>query len=543
MNQPVTSASAIASVPTATSGPAASNASGNTSGTGSNTILLPHPPPSLSAQAAGQVVRAVVVGPTADGQVIVDTRFGKFALLLADSPPPGSVLQLQIVKPGTPVELVLIGGHPRESGLPPSPVIRLAQPPPALLTLTNGELFRGVVAGTAPDGKTLVDSRFGQLALQLAGPLAKGVAVQLQIVKSGEPLDLRLVSADAPNSGRGPAAPGGATATLSVGASVFGRFAPTAGAAATPAALAAGGFHAKIVALHPAAPAGAHAGDEAVVTGRVISSQAGGPTTIETAAGRIVLPAAGGVPAGRFITLRILAEPGTVLPTNPGGAQLRSLMNLSQSWPALEELIDTLRATNPQLAAQFAASALPNTGVTLSAGIALFLVLLTRGQLTEWLSPEVVRALESGNRQALLGRLGDDLGQMVRLAGDPANGDWRVAMLPLLHDGSLQQIRLYLRKRHGEGDSEELGTRFVIEASLSRLGNIQLDGLVQSGRFDLMVRTQAELPADMRTEIANIFDAANAESQVAGRINFQVQAHFPVDPVDEISDHAVGVYA
>ncbi|MDH3737577.1 MAG: hypothetical protein OER92_00180, partial [Alphaproteobacteria bacterium] len=282
-----------------------------------------------------------------------------------------------------------------------------------------------------------------------------------------------------------------------------------------------------------------------VASGRVVASQTGGPTIIETAAGRIVLPNTGGGVVGRYVTLQIVAEPGTVLPTNPSTAHQRSLMNLSHNWSALADVIDAARASNPQAAAQFTAMAIPNTGSTLTAGIALFLSILTRGQMPEWLGPDVVRLLESTNRQALLNQLGDDFGQIVRLASEPTSSDWRIAMLPLLHDGSLQQIRLYLRERFGgdQNDEAEVGTRFVIEASLSHLGDIQLDGLVRGARFDLMVRTQVPLPRTMRTEIAALFAEANEEFGVQGRINFQVQSRFPVDPVDELSEHAVGVYA
>ena len=257
-----------------------------------------------------------------------------------------------------------------------------------------------------------------------------------------------------------------------------------------------------------------------------------------------MLPTTGGAVIDRFVTLQILAEPGTVLPTNPGTANLRSLMSLSHNWTSLENVIDAATAGNPQIAAQFTATAIPNTGVTLTAGIALFLAILTRGAMPQWLGPDMVRLMESTNRQDLLGRLGDDFSQFVRLAGEPTASDWRVAMLPLLHDGYLQQIRLYLRKRHGGNpDDESLDTRFIIEASLSHLGNIQLDGLVRRARFDLMVRTQQPLPRTMRTEIALLFTNANEEFGVQGRIKFQVQSQFPVDPVDELTDHAVGVFA
>lgn len=571
MNQPVTSA--VTSLPTASSGPTASTASGNTSGAGSGTILLPHPSPSLSAQAAGQLIRAIVVGPTADGKIIVDTRYGKFALTLADNPAPGSVLQLQIVKSGTPVELLLVGSETRAPSVPASAIIRLSQPPPALLALSNGALFRGVVVNPSLDGRTIVDTRLGQLSLPLTNPPANGSSLQFQVVKSGIPLELRLVGADAPATGESPTAKGAPSLTprstaLAVGDTVFGRYAPSTGgstatstgsptggsapapagsvsAGPTPTGLAAGGFHARIVAIHPSLPAAAAAGNEAVVTGRVVTSQTGGPTVIETAAGRIILPTTGGAPTDRFVTLQILAKPGTVLPTNPSTAHQRSLMNLSHNWTALQEVIDAATVSNPQIAAQFISTAVPNTGVTLTAGMALFLAILTRGTMREWLGPDVVRLMESANRQALLSQLGDDFTQIVRLASEPANSDWRVAMLPLLHDGSLQQIRFYLRERHGDGKSgdENQGTRFVIEASLSHLGNIQLDGLVRPARFDLMVRTQNPLPRTMRTEIAALFAQANEEFGVRGRINFQVQSRFSVDPLDELSDHAVGVYA
>ena len=541
MSQTVTSA--VTAPPTTASGPTASAGNGNTNGAGSGTILLPHPSPSLSAQAAGQLIRAVVVGPTADGKIIVDTRFGKFALALENTPSPGSVLQLQIVKSGTPVELLLLGSENRPQNVQTSALIRLPQAPPALLTLSNGELFRGLVINASPDGKTIVDTRFGQLSLQLANAVAKGSSLQFQIVKSGIPLEIRLVSTEAPTANQASPTKG---AALAVGETVAGRFTPTAVNAATATnGLNAGGFHARIVAIHTTLPAATPTGNEAIVTGRVAASQAGGPTVIETAAGRISLPSTGGDLTGRFMTLRILAEPGTVLPTNPSTAHQRSLMSLSHNWTALADVIDAVTSSNPQIAAQFTATAVPNTGVTLTAGVALFLSILTRGQMPEWLGPDVVRLMESTNRQALLGQLGDDFKQIVRLAGEPANSDWRVAMLPLLHDGSLQQIRLYLRERHGgeESGNDKLGTRFVIEASLSHLGDIQLDGLVRPSRFDLMVRTQNPLPHNMRSEISALFTHANEEFGVQGRINFQVQSRFPVDPIDELSEHAVGVYA
>ena len=175
--------------------------------------------------------------------------------------------------------------------------------------------------------------------------------------------------------------------------------------------------------------------------------------------------------------------------------------------------------------------------------MAFFLNALFHGSMQEWLGRDAIRMLQDGDRSDLLKRLGDDFAQMSRLANEPTNGDWRMVMLPLLDDRTLQQIRLYFRE-HGEAEDtedENTGTRFVIEASLSRLGAIQLDGFVRPARFDLMVRTHQELPEQMRTDIAGLFDAANREFSAQGQIDFQIQNPFGIQP--ENTDTAAGVYA
>ena len=140
--------------------------------------------------------------------------------------------------------------------------------------LPPGESFPGAI----------VDTRFGKLTLRLNTVPAQGASLQLQIVKSGVPLDLRVVPAEAASTNPASAAKGSEPARLAIGETVFGRFAPTAGGStATPAGLPAGGFHAKIVAFHTASPAAGTAGNEAVVTGRIVSSPPGGPTSSRSA--------------------------------------------------------------------------------------------------------------------------------------------------------------------------------------------------------------------------------------------------------------------
>ena len=47
--------------------------------------------------------------------------------------------------------------------------------------------------------------------------------------------------------------------------------------------------------------------------------------------------------------------------------------------------------------------------------------------------------------------------------------------------------------------------RFLIDLTLSRIGELQLDGLVRPRRFDLILRTHMPLPPEMRQEIGKLF--------------------------------------
>jgi len=72
----------------------------------------------------------------------------------------------------------------------------------------------------------------------------------------------------------------------------------------------------------------------------------------------------------------------------------------------------------------------------------------------------------------------------------------------------------------------------VVEIGLSRLGAMQLDGLLRGKRFDLMVRTHAALAAAMQGEIAEVYREGIAATGYHGDIGFDVKSPFPVRPGD-----------
>lgn len=433
-----------------------------------------------------------------------------------------------------------VSGGPGAGGAGTGSTISLPNPPPALSALSTGQVIRAVAIGRTADGKVLLETRFGQLALPLATVPVRGAVLQFQITQSGVPTELTLLNTTTGKASKGTGSPAiqPLTAGLRAGDVVTLRPVPVDGEART-----APPFQARLVSIS-ASRLDANPATGNSIIGRVVSSPGNGPTLLQMSSGPVSLPGVGNLKTG----VHLIFEPSAAAPSNtaaPATAGPQSLTTLGVAWTALEDAHTVLTTAEAGAATSFTASAIPAPGPNLTTGMVFLLNALFHGNLQEWLGRDALRVLESSEKSVLLSRLSEDFGQLSRLASEPVNGEWRVAMLPLLDDGVLQQIRFYLRHHDAErGDGADLeGTRFVVEASLSELGPLQLDGLVRPGRFDLMVRSHSMLPPATQDDITVLFEAANAEFSATGNIGFQVQNPFNVAPLDEIAETAAGVYA
>ncbi|HYM04451.1 MAG TPA: hypothetical protein VET85_15970, partial [Stellaceae bacterium] len=91
----------------------------------------------------------------------------------------------------------------------------------------------------------------------------------------------------------------------------------------------------------------------------------------------------------------------------------------------------------------------------------------------------------------------------------------------------------------GENRPEE-GTRFVLDVDLSRLGEVQFDGLVRMQRFDLVLRSHRAIDAEMRRDIADVFRDATSAAGLSGDIVFTTASRFAVAPLEALRAH-IGV--
>ena len=420
----------------------------------------------------------------------------------------------------------------------------LPDPPKALSALNTGQVIRAVATGQTSDEKALLDTRFGQISVKLPFTPERGAVLRLQITQGGTPTHLTLVDQGAATSGKtsGQALQAGDLVTVR---SATTPAVPAAPGQATPPADPKSVFQARIdfIGSPPPGETDTRAGQ---ITGRVVSSPPGGPTLLQTASGRLLLPGLGNLPPGTELGLRPVAS----IPASAAGSAPLSgtpgLTTLGSAWTALEDVHAILQAADasPVAATAVTPGAIPTTGPQLASGMLFFMNALFHGSVQEWLGRESLRLVGDGERQGLARRLSDDFAQLSRIAAEPPSGEWRMAILPLMDESRLQQIRLYIRQlSEDSSDGEQKpGTRFVVEAALSRLGAIQLDGLVRASRFDLVVRTHAELPAQMREDISRLFADANREFRATGRVDFRVENPFGVQPGEAGAD-AAGVYA
>jgi hypothetical protein len=416
----------------------------------------------------------------------------------------------------------------------PAPtVVEFASPPPPSLLAAGGVIAATVVGS---DGEVLtLRTDFGTIALKTLLALDPGTAVELKLF-AGPPAGAAILSADGAPLGygalRAAATPASTPATA---AALPAETAPTVvelgqtvrasvvAPAATPGAPAAGSELTLRVA------SGALPNSPATLTATIV--QSGGPgTLVDSALGRLALDARIDLPAGSSLTLERLAAPARA-----GASAAPASPALGTGWPALDEALASLDRTAPDLAMQLRADLAPSAAPRLAAALLFFMGVL-KGDST-WPGDPMGLALAGAGRADLRQRLAKDVSDLRRQASESVRGDWRIFTLPVLDEAAVQPIRLYVRNPREDGKTggqSQQGSRFVLDLDLSRLGPLQLDGLVRGPRFDLVLRSREPLDPAMKAEIGTLFRSALDGSGFSGDVAFVTTAQFPVAPLSAL---------
>jgi hypothetical protein len=436
----------------------------------------------------GTILTATAAGRDAQGHLMLRTANGMLTLATNAQPPAGAQVTLQLRPAGAQMQAYILairnpdGSHaprqasPRGAGtvVPPAPAGAHA---PAQAgagdRLSHGAPLR-VTVHAGPQ----------------AAPTVAGNGAALPRLAPGDAVDVRMLRVQPPEGAGQPAA---------------GRIAGGDGVARP-----------------------------LVVTGRVLPGDGGAGVLVRTPLGTLRLPLPTAPPPGTQLTLDL------TLPARPGAPAAAGLPPLAapaltRAWPALQTALQAVQrpgvpAGEVPLEAALAgqgnpiAQAVPRPGPALGAGLLFLMTALKGGDLTRWLGGEPLRTLERAGRGDLAGRLKADFGQLSRLAQD-AGGDWRLFALPVAGDGDVRPVRFFLRRHpdddaHAAPDARPPG-RFVVELTLSALGDLQLDGLTRGPRLDAVLRTRTPLPEPLRTAITEIFDRTLDSADGYGELRFE----------------------
>lgn len=262
------------------------------------------------------------------------------------------------------------------------------------------------------------------------------------------------------------------------------------------------------------------------LTGTVIPNANSAQMLIQTPLGLISLGAPPDLPVGAQIQIQIVGA----APSSGANAA-----TAPTAWAALSATLTELIQTSPQSAAILAAR-MPTLNADLAVTLTALVGTAQRGQLWRWLGEKAGSELQKTGKSELAQQLRaelSDINTSKSAAGTPQ--EWQSWMIPLMVGGKIERIRLLMRRPPEDDDEKnrrnEEGIRFLLDLDLSRLGAMQLDGLVKRGekRFDLILRTHAPLTQEMRQDISLLFSSTLESLGMSGAASFQKSKTF-VDP-------------
>jgi hypothetical protein len=224
--------------------------------------------------------------------------------------------------------------------------------------------------------------------------------------------------------------------------------------------------------------------------------------------------------------------PVSTAPVMPGmtGLTPPSMLFANWDWPAMDDMIQTLSITAPQVAAA-TARMIPNAASPSQAGAAMMFLFaaIRSNDVAGWLGDDAISALRRDSRgmQALT-RMGRDIAGLQKTDADPVTQDWKALTLPMMWQNDIHKIHMFYRRQHSDQDDDSSdakkgdSTRFIFDLNLDRMGDMQIDGLMKDKRLDLILRTREKsFSPPMQAHMKGLYVAALENAGMKGVLGFQ----------------------
>lgn len=231
--------------------------------------------------------------------------------------------------------------------------------------------------------------------------------------------------------------------------------------------------------------------------------------------------------AGSQLTITPQITPGAslsnaaVLP--PAWRALLPLMQPASLWPVMDDVFQTFLQTTPQ-AAQILGRIIPSPANPANMGpaIMLFAAALKSGDLQGWMGEKKLEMLQKLGKSSLLSSLSGETSSLSGKSEAPST-EWRSLPIPMLWQNEISKVMFHVRQEPREDGAPEgeTGTRFLFDLDLTRMGSVQLDGLVRGNRLDLIVRTKDNISVPMQEAMKKAYADALNGTEIFGELGFQ----------------------
>lgn len=184
------------------------------------------------------------------------------------------------------------------------------------------------------------------------------------------------------------------------------------------------------------------------------------------------------------------------------------------------------------------ASRIPAADRQFMAKLLWFLAGIKKSDANLWLGKNISEKIRQEGRSDFINNLSSHFSALNKVADSLPNSNWNIFLFPIFDGQQFQSGVMFTSKfKDPESDTEQDGTRFLVEVDLSVLGAIQIDGFIKEKRakknIEIFVRSKKKLAHKIESEIREIFMASTEIMGINGRISFELVEDFPVNPLVE----------
>ena len=281
-----------------------------------------------------------------------------------------------------------------------------------------------------------------------------------------------------------------------------------------------------------------------ILQAQVVDTTKTGKPIVRTPIGDFLLKTSPQINLDKAISIEFVSGPQLPYTAFSGENNIISIIE-SRNWPALNEALELIRGLDGGANQLISDISLPRVGSQLAANILFFISALRGGDLRSWLGNEAVRRIQE-SRPNLYSRLNEEFNQLARPLSEVNTNDWRTAIIPILNGSQFEYLKMHLKGESDNLSQDDDGdvTRFIIDLDLSKLGRIQLDGLItaKGKHFDLFIRSEAPIEKSMRRDLNKIFIEFMEITGISGKIVFHSTVPFIIVPAPYSSpEDSVGV--